>query len=86
MVAGPDLYATREKKELDPVPEIKDFKGLGITDIMIQPHWGSEHFKESYLNEIMRHSYIPGFKQILLSDNQYVTDWGDEKYELIEVE
>lgn len=85
MVAGPDLYVTREKKELDPVPEIKDFKGLGITDLMIQPHWGSEHFKESYLNEIMKHSYIPGYKQILLSDNQYVVDLGSEKYEIIQV-
>ena len=72
MVAGPDIYVTREKAELDPVPEIKDFKGLGITDLMIQPHWGSEYFKESYLNEIMKHSYVPGYKQILLSDSQYI--------------
>jgi len=86
MVAGADIYVTREKAELDPVPEIKDFKGLGITDLMIQPHWGSEYFKESYLNEIMKHSYVPGYKQILLSDNQYVIDLGSSKYEIINVE
>lgn len=76
MVAGPDIYVTREKAELDMVPEIKDFKGLGITELMIQPHWGSEHFRESYLNEIIKHSYVPGFKQILLSDNHYIIDSG----------
>lgn len=85
MVAGPDIYVTREKKEFDSVPDIKDFKGLAITDLMIQPHWGSEHFKKSYLNEIMKHSYTPGFKQILLSDNQYVIDLGFQKYQIIDV-
>ena len=85
MVAGPDINITREKKELDPVPEIKDFKGLGITDLMIQPHWGSEYFKESYLDEIMKHSYQTGFKQILLTDSQYVIDLGDEKYQIIDI-
>lgn len=85
MVAGPDLYATREKKELDPVPEIKDFKGLEITDIIIQPHWGSEYFKESYLDEIMKHSYQTGFKQILLTDSQYVIDLENEKYQIVDI-
>src|SRR3990172_6462589 len=33
MVAGPDIYASREKKEQVKVSEIKDFKGLGITEI-----------------------------------------------------
>ena len=77
MVASSDIYASREKKEIDAVPDIKDFNGLGITDIMVQPHWGSKSFKESYLNEIMKHSYVTGFKQILLTDEQYVIDDGD---------
>lgn len=85
MVAGPDIYATREKKELDEVPEMKDFKGLAITDLMIQPHWGSKHFKDSYLNEIMHHSYVPDYKQILLTDSQYVIDLGNKNYEIIDL-
>lgn len=84
MVAGPDLYTTREKAELDNVPGIKDFKGLAITDLMVQPHWGSESFKDSHLNETLRHSYITGFKQILLTDSQYVIDLGEDKYIIID--
>lgn len=76
MVVGPDVYITQEKKEQDVVPDIKDFKGLGITDLVIQPHWGSESFRKSYLNEIMKHSYTIGFKQVLLTDDQYVIDDG----------
>lgn len=85
IVAGPDIYVTREKKEIDAIPEIKDFKGLGITDLLVQPHWGSESFRNSYLNEIMSHSYIRGYKQILLSDDQYAIDHSCEKYEIIKM-
>lgn len=72
MVAGPDIWISREQKELDKVGELKDYKGLGLTDIIIQPHWGSGSFKKSYLDEIMENSYVPEYKQILLSDSQYV--------------
>ena len=72
LVAGPDVYAARENKEMAKAPSVKDFNGLGLTDIIVQPHWGSDVFKDSYLNEIMAHSYVPDYKMVLLSDNQYM--------------
>ena len=72
LVAGPDVYAAREDKEMAEAPKIQGFDGLKLTDIVIQPHWGSDSFKDAYLNEIMAHSYTPEYKMILLPDNQYV--------------
>lgn len=77
LVAGPDIYAARENKEMAKAPGIKDFNGLCLTDIVVQPHWGSDIFKDSYLNEIMAHSYVPDYKMVLLSDNQYVIVEGE---------
>ena len=57
MVAGPDIYASREEAELAEAPLIDGFEGLGITDICIQPHWGSDHFRETYLGEVVANLY-----------------------------
>lgn len=84
LVAGPDVYAAREDKEIKKAPKIKGFNGLGLTDIIVQPHWGSDSFKDSYLGEILHHSYTTEFKQILLSDNQYlIVD--DKNLQIIDV-
>ena len=72
IVAGPDVYVTREPGELETAPQIDGFNGLGITEIIVHPHWGSESFKESYLATIMPHSYVPDYKMVLLSDSQYL--------------
>lgn len=72
MIAGPDIYASREKDELAEAPLLDGFEALGITDIVIQPHWGSDHFRETYLNEVVTNLYTPNHKIILLSDSQYV--------------
>lgn len=72
MVAGPDIYTSREKSELAEAPLLDRFEALGITDINIQPHWGSDHFRESYLNEVVPNLYTPNQKIILLTDTQYI--------------
>ncbi|MEI6144446.1 MAG: Type 1 glutamine amidotransferase-like domain-containing protein [Candidatus Berkelbacteria bacterium] len=85
MVAGPDIYFSREEIELTKVQGMTDFKGLGITDIVAQPHWGSDSFKKSYLDEIMKNSYVLGYKQVLITDNQYIIDLGNNQIEIINV-
>lgn len=84
LVAGPDVYAAREDKELEKAPKIKEFSGLGLTDIIVQPHWGSDSFKDPYLTEIMRHSYTDKFKQILVSDYQYLIV-GNKNIQIIDI-
>lgn len=84
VVAGPDVYAVRENFEIEQVHEIRDFNGLNITDIIVQPHWGSDSFKDAYLNEIMVHSYTPEFKMVLLSDKQYLIVSGNN-FQLIDI-
>lgn len=83
IVAGPDVYAAREPGELELAPKIQGFNGLNITDIVVQPHWGSDSFRDYYLKEIMINSYTPDYKMILLSDNQYVIV-GEDNIKLID--
>ena len=71
-VAGSDIYTSREKSELAEAPLLDRFEALGITDINIQPHWGSDHFREYYLNEVVPNLYTPNQKIILLTDTQYI--------------
>lgn len=51
-------------------PDLKS-KGLGIVDLSILPHWGSQDFKEEYLVNISS-LYRENTKIILLSNSQYL--------------
>jgi len=56
-------------------PDLKS-NGLGIIDIAIKPHWGSELSKDSYIDNLDM-LYNVNTKLILLRDNQYVYFNGD---------
>jgi len=85
IVAGPNIYPTYSKEEADRVPDLKDFEGLNLTDLVIQPHWGSEIFRESYLTETMPKAYSGEYKMILLSDSQYVAIEDRNIYRIIDI-
>lgn len=80
MIAGPNF-----ETDIDPrlVPEMSDFSGLNLTDLCIQPHWGSEYFKEGYQKDFPN-LYTRPYKIIALNDSQYVhvrDDW----YQIVDV-
>ncbi|MFA5927212.1 MAG: Type 1 glutamine amidotransferase-like domain-containing protein [Patescibacteria group bacterium] len=71
IVAGPDLAPSEDLDDLAKAPLLKGTKGLGITDIIVFPHWGSDHFKESY-KKCLPNFYTTAHKMVLLNDYQYL--------------
>lgn len=76
-VAGPDLYPTYRPDHVKKAPLLDGYKGLGLVDFIVFPHWGSDDLKELYLTFRMAHSYTTEHKIILLTDNQYIRVEGD---------
>lgn len=85
IVAGPNIYPTYCKEEAEKVPELTNYEGLGLIDLVIQPHWGSEIFKDSYLNDTMQKAYTRDYKMILLCDSQYIVIEENNLYRIVEV-
>jgi len=84
IVAGPDIYPTYRLDNAKKAPDLKGYKGLGLVDFVIFPHWGNKFFKDLYLNRRLEHAYTTGNKIILLTNRQYVLVEG-EMYKIIEV-
>lgn len=75
IVAGPNIYPLR-KPGYD-IAHMANFSGLGLVDFIVLPHWGSEHFKDLYLNHRVALNYNDEYKRIFLSDNQYIQTDGE---------
>jgi dipeptidase E len=57
--------------------QLNNYKGFNLVDFQIFPHWGSDIFKDRYLNSRMDIAYKPENKIILLNDWQYIKVEGD---------
>ena len=64
--------------------ELKTFNGLSLVDFLILPHWGSDDFRDIYLDQKMEIAYKKGNKIILLNDDQYVEVIGED-YKIVDV-
>lgn len=84
IIAGPDIEPVRTIDNAVKAPELKGTKGLGLVDFVVFPHWGSDHFRDLYLNQRFSHAYTTKYKIILLTDSQYVRVEG-EMYRVEEV-
>jgi len=84
IIAGPSIYPAYAKEEADQVPELENYEGLGLTDIVVEPHWGSDIFRDWYLDETMRYAYSTAYKILLLTDNQYLKIVDDD-YKIIDI-
>ena len=82
ILAGPDIYPTRNLEKLSKVPELKDFKGLGLVNFIIMPHWGDQDFEERYKRTI--DAYYNDYPILLLSNQMYVMV-EEDKFEIIKV-
>ena len=71
IVAGPDISLARDADDPSAAPDLKSTKGLGLTDVIVLPHWGSENFREAY-KKTTKNMYEPGRKLVLLDDSQYL--------------
>lgn len=53
---------------------------------LLMPHWGSEHFRDLYLERRLEKLYtVEHYKYLLLNDNQYVHVNSDGYYKVIDV-
>lgn len=84
IIAGRDTYPILILDDVSLAPNLKGYKGFGLVDFTILPHWGSDKFKDLYLNHRLEHSYNGKSELILLRDNQYV-EVKDEWYRIVEV-
>lgn len=84
VVAGPDILPMRDLEKFNKVPKLEDYKGLGLVNFIIMPHWGSESFKNRYINERLEHSYGEQYSLILLPNDSYVMV-DDNRFEIIKV-
>lgn len=78
IVAGPNIEIVKHLDSVDQAPNLQGFDGLSLVDFVVMPHWGSNSFRELYLNSRMEQMYRKEYKQILLTDKQYVyvqDDW-----------
>jgi dipeptidase E len=83
VVAGPDISLIKGLDDPKDAPELKDYAGLGLIDVLIFPHWGSANFQKRYMQS-MNSVYGMGIKIILLTDDQYVVgNWGKYSIESI---
>ncbi|MCA9370046.1 Type 1 glutamine amidotransferase-like domain-containing protein [Candidatus Woesebacteria bacterium] len=71
VVAGPDISFIALLDDPSFAPDLQDYRGLGLTDVSIFPHWGSEQFQKKY-KAVMESCYKKGLKIILLTDDQYL--------------
>jgi len=84
IIAAPNIFAARNLDSVKQTGELEDYLGFGLIDFLIFPHWGSEHFKNSYLNQKLEIAYTGNDKIILLRDGQYVSVIGDQ-YKIVGV-
>lgn len=77
IIAGPDIYPTCILDQISEAPNLKGYKGLGLVDFVVFPHWGSEHFRSRYLKQRMAQNYNTKHKLMLLTDYQYIQIEGD---------
>ena len=71
IIAGPKIPVYLEDSE---GLKLDDYTGFQFINTIIIPHWGSEHFKEMYLEERLKLAYQasePPF--LLLSDYHYIS-------------
>lgn len=80
IVAGPSIELTHHLDDPSKAPEAKGVKGMGLTDVVVFPHWGSPHFQQRYA-KLMKAGYKKGLKIILLTDDQYLLVDGN-KYQI----
>lgn len=76
LLAGPDIEPIKHLDDPSKSGDLESFEALGLTDIIVFPHWGSDGFREKYLSSV-ESVYGVGKKIILLTDQQYVMIEGE---------
>ena len=85
LLAAPDISTAANIDDTSKAPNLEDFKGFNLVDVIVLPHWGSKRFKKLYMETRLEKSYNSKNKIVLLTDKQYLhvmDDW----YQIVEVQ
>jgi len=82
--AGPNIELGHTLDKASKAPNLKSFEALGLTDLVVMPHWGSWDFKNLYLSHRINVAYQEKYKIILLNNYQYVRVV-DEMYQIVDI-
>lgn len=73
IIAGPDTEPAKRLDKLEVAPDLKGFAGFNLVNFCVLPHWGSNTFRQLYLETRLEHAYkkdqVP---LVLLTDTQYI--------------
>jgi len=84
MLVSPNIEIGKNLDRYDYGKELKTFESIDLVDFIILPHWGSDHFRDRYLNYRLEFAFKPENKIILLNDWQYVKVEGDT-YKIVDI-
>lgn len=87
ITASPDISITSKLETEFYAKKIVDYekKGFGLVDVLILPHWGSDNFKDLYMDRRLELAYKPENKIVLLNDYQYLFTLGDGNFDFVDV-
>lgn len=71
VVVGTDISPISLLDDPADAPELTSYAGLGLVDMLIFPHWGSDHFAKRY-QHFFDSAYDHPTPVVLLRDEQYV--------------
>lgn len=83
-IAGPDIFPARHDPH-DRFPQLTDTRGLGLVDVVVLNHWGSEHGRKVFIDGkrgrpgSVLHNFDGEFRRVFLADNQYL-DYEDGRF------
>lgn len=80
----PTIEVIKELDDPKAAPKLKSYKGLGIVDFLILPHFGDEKYKQKY-KTIINEWKDRGYELKLLTNNQAIIVNGNS-YKIVEVE
>jgi dipeptidase E len=84
VIAGFDISPALNLDDKAKAPDLQGTEGYKLVDFVCLPHWGSDYFRNLYLNHRFDHVYGMDYKLIFLTDNQYIEvkeDW----YRIIDI-
>ncbi len=84
IIAAPNIAITKTLESKTYAKELESFKGFNLVDFIALPHWGSDIFRDLYLNKRLELAYNSDEKIILLNDSQYV-HVQDDMYKIVQV-
>lgn len=71
VLVGPDIEVIAELDDPLEAPELKNYKGLGLVDFIVLPHYNQAENGGMY-NRITEKALALGFKTKLLQDSEYI--------------